>query len=728
MKTQINTLLVLFLVFVSVGLTACGGGDTPPPTDPGTQPPIGTNPIGPTLIIGAFVDSPVEGLRYSTAATCSSTSPLTNAQGEFSYHAGERLTFCIGDVLIGPMLAAPIINPFVVFGTTDINDRRVINLARLLQTLDTDNNFDNGITIDPTAHTAASGRPVNFDVPVADFETNANVLFIVNNSNSGDTVLVSQADAIAHLKTVLQYVYYTDSPTAASVAGTLTTINPLAPAIISNSNTALVANTVGTDTIQRVTQVYNTNYDSTTNNYEYIRLHAVVFVDPATGSLFKKSATVTDPAPAPVQISNVTGITDGPGDGGVDAAATDICELATIEETANVDTSIIYYGLAGSDTTCNTLDDSYAWLRLNTDTMTAPTAITGLTLVGRPIINNLTGAIDGYVSRNSSGQVVKLDVNIANPVVATDSGNYAYMDIIVDSMANGQMLLQLNNELHAYDPVTNTVGAVLATLSQADTFDYVYDATGLYFVDNATGGSNTIRRISLSTPAAAETVITEPAGNINAINMQLTNNRIVYTVPGTGTRSVDRTATGATTSTALVNETPGVGIGNTFLSYILTGNNNKIYINEWLITAAPTQWTVRAHVVNDDGTGLVTRNDATWIGAFFGYSINAFRNTADVQQVLLLQRSAAGAVFDANAVLTTYIGETAASAGIPVGSLPNDINMMEITVGLGPRANAVTTVTTTTGDTDVVYFDSLIPGSLTRLTTDATTEQLLNVD
>lgn len=708
------------LILMALGLAACsgggGGGGSSSPTTNNNPPSSGsgtptTPPIGATLIVGQFIDSPVEGLRYTTGTTCDATSPVTNAKGEFSYHAGEQVRFCIGSVVIGPVLGAQQITPLTVFGTSSLEDQRVINLARFLQTLDSDNILDNGITIDPLAQTAAAGKTVDFNTPVAVFESNADVLSIVNNSNSKDTVLVSETSAVAHLQGLLRYVYFTTSPTLTNVAGTLTTIDPTAPAVTTNTNPALVNPAAGTDIVQRIAKVFSGSFDGVTGNASNFQLHAVVFV--SGGSIFKKSAIVASSVPAAVQISSASGIASGPGDGS--GSANDLCRLDTYEDAQTPDNSTIVYGLAGPDKWCDSSDDAYAWLRLNTLAATAPTSIPGIVLVDIPLRDS-TLAITGYTARNTSGALVKLDVNFANPVVAANgAGPFTRVDFLTDQTARGILLAQVNNTIRTYDPTTNTLGlTVLATLSQADRFEYDYDADDLYFVDNAPAGSNVIQRISLAAPAAATTVVTEPGGNISrgiGDDLVVTPTRIAYTtVPDTGIRSVLRTATNATSSTALVNGAPGSTLG------IVAWNGNKLYVDEWA-----SNLTGRAHSVNDDGTGLVTTADARWVGAFVDHSFNVYRGSVDAQQVVLLQRSAAS-TSDAGATLSTYTAQTGTAAGIVLGTVPPDINLIDI-IWDAPGSDGLTIGSGT--NKDVFYLDALSPGSFTRITNDPTVEQLL---
>ncbi|MBX2823920.1 MAG: DM13 domain-containing protein [Gammaproteobacteria bacterium] len=142
---------------------------------------------------GVFLDSAVEGLSYRTETQ----SGITDSDGGFAYRAGEYVTFSIGDMVLPEIFAASVITPLEVFGTTSLSDLRVINLSRLLQSLDTDGDPSNGITIGESA--AASAMPVDFASPTFDTE----VTNLVANSGSVTPSLVTGEAAVQHLQSTL---------------------------------------------------------------------------------------------------------------------------------------------------------------------------------------------------------------------------------------------------------------------------------------------------------------------------------------------------------------------------------------------------------------------------------------------------------------------------------------------------------------------------------------------
>jgi YD repeat-containing protein len=144
---------ILFLTITFSLLAACngGGGDS----DGGS----GDSNTTTDTLTGSFIDSPVKGLKFETPTQ----SGLTNNLGEFTYQAGEQVTFHIGGTQLGITPGASTITPFSLFGiipltneseiinalaANDVNSYdRAINLAILLQTLDTDGNPENGIDL-----------------------------------------------------------------------------------------------------------------------------------------------------------------------------------------------------------------------------------------------------------------------------------------------------------------------------------------------------------------------------------------------------------------------------------------------------------------------------------------------------------------------------------------------------------------------------------------------------
>ncbi len=98
------------------------------------------------LITGQFVDDPVQGLGYSCSSGLTGT---TNSKGEYTCQQGDTVTFFLGGQTLGSVIAqTTVITPYSLFPS---NSDAGLNLARLLQSIDSDNNSSNGkIIIDST--------------------------------------------------------------------------------------------------------------------------------------------------------------------------------------------------------------------------------------------------------------------------------------------------------------------------------------------------------------------------------------------------------------------------------------------------------------------------------------------------------------------------------------------------------------------------------------------------
>ena len=100
---------------------------------------------------GNFVDAPVEGVNYESG----SLAGITGRNGEFQYEVGNSIRFFIGDINLGWVVKGKsLITPLdlVTDGTTATP--AVINIARLLQSLDSDP-ADEVITIPDAVRAAA---------------------------------------------------------------------------------------------------------------------------------------------------------------------------------------------------------------------------------------------------------------------------------------------------------------------------------------------------------------------------------------------------------------------------------------------------------------------------------------------------------------------------------------------------------------------------------------------
>ena len=108
---------------------------------------------------GVFLDSAVSGLRYATPTH----QGVTDSEGAFYYSEGESVVFSIGELAFPSITAAPTITPLELAESDDIEDDQTVNLLRLLQTIDEDQNPENGISIPKSAHEAVTIPKIRFN-------------------------------------------------------------------------------------------------------------------------------------------------------------------------------------------------------------------------------------------------------------------------------------------------------------------------------------------------------------------------------------------------------------------------------------------------------------------------------------------------------------------------------------------------------------------------------------
>jgi len=136
-----------FFFFLSLAfiLTGCGGGSSSgSPTSQGNTTP---NSV-PQLVTAQVIDAPVKGLSYK----CGDKEGVTNENGEFTCYDNVEVSFSIGNMSLGAVSKIPTdkkVFPQEILGKTrdKVEDSEVLELARLLQSLDDDGDTTSHINI-----------------------------------------------------------------------------------------------------------------------------------------------------------------------------------------------------------------------------------------------------------------------------------------------------------------------------------------------------------------------------------------------------------------------------------------------------------------------------------------------------------------------------------------------------------------------------------------------------
>jgi len=184
----------LITLILAAMLSACGGSESVQ-DNVVIEDNVATPQPEATVYTGVFVDSAVQNLHYTTATQ----DGTTNVDGEFNYQLNELVTFSIGDIEFPAVAASALLTPLTLFNTDDINQVAVVNMLRLIQSLDVDGNPSNGIEISDAVHQLAIG--VSLDFSGDDFVSVVNSL--VEMSGAGTQTLVGAVDAVAHFEQTL---------------------------------------------------------------------------------------------------------------------------------------------------------------------------------------------------------------------------------------------------------------------------------------------------------------------------------------------------------------------------------------------------------------------------------------------------------------------------------------------------------------------------------------------
>ncbi len=514
------------------------------------------------------------------------------------------------------------------------------------------------------------------------------------------------------------YSYYTGAPTATSAVGGLFSVSSASPGAPATVDASALATTFQSPTsISRNETLYTGNTDAASGTISNYRPYAVVFA--ANGRLYKQ---YVDQAPAPVQVSNVTNIGTGPGDGTASATTNDLCDVTTVPDFANPENSIVIYAQAGANRICGNTDDVYSWLRLNTNASTAPALLTVLPVA--PVYSD-TGAITNTVAINALGRLVKLDANFGGTATTISFGPFIDGEWLGHlSLTRTLLFLRgfgaTTGELRIVDTGANSLTGVLGTITNGALWSKVhaYDSSYVYFVGNDAVGTaaGVIQRFPVSGTAAATTFL--DASTVLGFTAQITdldhtsNAVVVEGNNGAGSYGiVSAPKNGAAAVIIASSTTEGI-----FLYGV--SNTGYVYYDRWPATFSGH----RAEAKRDDGTGLVTYGDANgaeWVGFHYATAFSAF-DSESYYQHLVVAEYAAAATDMAGATLSVVNPGTAAKNGTVVGTVPAGIQYL---YGAGEGTRALWRGFD--GDNEIFYADTAVAGSLTRVTTDAVNQQLI---
>ncbi|MDR4516252.1 MAG: adhesin [Nitrosomonas sp.] len=149
-KIKVNPWACLVPAALAVGLAACGGGDGGGRGSTGGEASTVTRVMPTGAATGVLMNSPVSGVSYNAS---SGKKGITNDNGHFDFNYGDTVEFKLGGLTLGKVKGMPVVTPIDL---AEGDDNKLLNLLVLLQSLDSDGDASNGITITEEAAAAVN--------------------------------------------------------------------------------------------------------------------------------------------------------------------------------------------------------------------------------------------------------------------------------------------------------------------------------------------------------------------------------------------------------------------------------------------------------------------------------------------------------------------------------------------------------------------------------------------
>jgi len=463
----------------------------------------------------------------------------------------------------------------------------------------------------------------------------------------------------------------------------------------------------------RTSRVSAATVDVATGSLANYHTYAIVFV---SGGSFRKQ--YANQAPGAVQVTNVASITTGPGNGGVQSSANDLCYVTNVPDYANPENTVIIFGTAGTNANCNDGDDSYFWFRLSASNATAPVAFNAHPVA--PVYSS-SGAIANFLMISPTGALEKRDANFGGTPVQISAGPFGVSlndkFLWLTHLSASRILLMLppagapsaGGELRIVDTNANTITDARGVVGNRAMWfmSFVNDSNHVYFVSNDAGGlaSGIVQRFPVDGSAAATPF--HDAGAVQVGSLALTSGRVVFSIGSSSIQSIPK-AGGAPTILA------SAGAGE-FIGSQVTSSAGRIFFSRNSATFSAH----RAVSILADGTGEIVfgaTDGATWTGAHYTNSWNLYINDHVGAESYTLAEYGNGATSLSGANLSV-VSQSGSKSGVVLGTVPVGITSL-LSFAEGPRGMYFGY----DGDNEVFYVDSTVNGSLTRVTDDSVNE------
>jgi hypothetical protein len=254
----------LFLsIFTVIFLDSCGTTSTTTTTTGG-------------IYTAHLIDSTVSGVQYACIKNDNTivVSGITNATGDFKYSQDCSVKFYLGRITLALTPGSKVYNlsdqdlyitDAVGVSRDDTHNQQVVNILRVLQSLDADDNPENGIDINSTVRDNLAKTTVNPLSLSIDGLTQSDLNKTIEDANISKT-LITTTKAIAHFETVLRddaQIQIDTVPPAKPVVLTVDTDPIIVPSatdsdptpikIIGEKGSKIFINNILVDTISKTT-------------------------------------------------------------------------------------------------------------------------------------------------------------------------------------------------------------------------------------------------------------------------------------------------------------------------------------------------------------------------------------------------------------------------------------------------------------------------------------------
>jgi len=370
------------------------------------------------------------------------------------------------------------------------------------------------------------------------------------------------------------------------------------------------------------------SYDSTTKVITGGHDHYVVY---AKGGKIYRVNAVKGQSLTPAQVSSETG------------AAT-VCDTDPDSDLMNVDNSIYFYKLPGTDGNCNTSDDVEKMVTVGMSASTSPVTITPKKLIRYTTIFDANRSIVGFLVTDS-GVLKKCNLNLSTcSDLKTGVSNVSN---IGNYPAQSKTYLEIDNGLYVYDAGANTLSSSLYTFT-GTSINGNADSSAFYFADDT-------KILKLPHNSSSVTTLITETSSIN--NYRFTDNSLVYEVSQT-LKAVPKTGGAATTLASVSGAYDQIDVWYSRLP------GNHVYYDK-TVSGVPSA----GHIL-DDGTGGSEVGNANWIGMSLSttVSLSTGHSIAKIVRVDGCTSTGCGGGTLKSFEASTYSGE------IILGQLPTDVS------------------------------------------------------